>query len=181
MLEDYADTLDDKGKKYLSRIQAGSEKMARLIEDLLKLSRITRQEMDRIETDLSSKALAVISELRETGLDRNVEVSIQPGIKAFADPLLIEVVLSNMLGNAWKFTSKTGRPVSSSEPPKKEERLFTTSKITVPVLIPLMLKRCFCPFIVSTPTRSLKEQVSVSLLLSGSFADMEAVSGLKDP
>jgi len=81
--------------------------MARLIEDLLKLSRITRQEMTCIETDLCSKASSLIAEFREAGPVRDVEVDIQPGIKACVDPLLIEVVLSNLIGNAWKFTSKT--------------------------------------------------------------------------
>ena len=107
MIEDYANKLDDNGKDYLSRIQAGSEKMARLIEDLLKLSQITRQDMVRVETDLSDKASAVMLELRAGGSGRNVEVTIQPGLKAFADPRLIEVALSNILGNALKFTSKT--------------------------------------------------------------------------
>jgi len=107
MIEDYADKVDNQGKDYLSRIQTGSERMARLIEDLLKLSRVTRQDMDRIETDLSGKAAAVIAELREADSDRIVEVSIQPGLKASTDPRLIEVALSNILGNAWKFTSKT--------------------------------------------------------------------------
>ena len=65
MIEDYADKLDDAGKNYLSRIQACSEKMARLIEDLLRLSRINRQEISRIETDLSSKVSAIIEEFRE--------------------------------------------------------------------------------------------------------------------
>ena len=107
LIEDYADRLDEQGKDYLSRIQTGSEKMSRLIEDLLKLSRISRQEMDLVETDLSSKAASVIAELRETSTGRNVDVVIHPDLKASVDPRLIEVLLSNILGNAWKFTSKT--------------------------------------------------------------------------
>ena len=107
LMDDYPNELDDQGKHYLSRIQAGSEKMIRLVEDLLKLSRISRQEISLAEIDLSSQASSVIAELRQTNPGRNVEVDIQSDIKASADPRLIEVALSNILGNAWKFTSKT--------------------------------------------------------------------------
>ena len=107
IIEDYADKLDEQAKNYLVRIQNGSEKATRLIDDLLRLSRISRQDMDLIEMDLSGKASSVIADLREASPGRNVEVEIKPGLKASADPRLIEVVLSNLLGNAWKFTSKT--------------------------------------------------------------------------
>ncbi len=105
--EDYADKLDDQGKNYLARIEGGSGKATRLIDELLRLSKISRQDMDLIETDLSKKASSVIADLREASPGRNVDVEIKPGLKASADPRLIEVVLSNLLGNAWKFTSKT--------------------------------------------------------------------------
>jgi PAS domain S-box-containing protein len=105
--EDYADKLDAQGKDYLCRIQGGSEKATMLIDDLLRLSRITRQEMDRLDVDMSAKAASIVAELRESNSGRNVDVKVQPGLKASADPRLIEVVLSNIVGNAWKFTSKT--------------------------------------------------------------------------
>jgi light-regulated signal transduction histidine kinase (bacteriophytochrome) len=108
LAENYADKLDDVGNNYLGRIQTGSEKATRLIDDLLRLSRISRQDMKRVEMDLSGKALEVIADLREASPGRNVQVSIAPGLKTAADPRLVEVVLSNLLGNAWKFTSKTG-------------------------------------------------------------------------
>ncbi len=108
LAENYADKLDDVGNNYLGRIQAGSERATRLIDDLLRLSRISRQDMKRVEMDLSGKALEVIADLREASPGRNVQVRIAPGLKAAADPRLVEVVLSNLLGNAWKFTSKTG-------------------------------------------------------------------------
>ncbi len=108
LAENYADKLDDVGNNYLGRIQAGSAKATRLIDDLLRLSRISRQDMKRVEMDLSGKALEVIADLREASPGRNVQVRIAPGLKAAADPRLVEVVLSNLLGNAWKFTSKTG-------------------------------------------------------------------------
>jgi light-regulated signal transduction histidine kinase (bacteriophytochrome) len=106
--DDYNALLDEQGKDYISRILRGSEKMSKLIDDLLHLSRISRQEMQRTEVDISKMASAVAAELRESDPGRKVEVDITGGLTAFADPRLIEIVLSNLLGNAWKFTSKTG-------------------------------------------------------------------------
>ncbi len=107
LIEDYSDKVDNRGKDYLSRIQTGSEKMSRLIDDLLHLSKISRQEIVLIEVDMSRLASAVVSDLREAEPVRNVAVSIREGLVANADLRLMEIVLSNLLGNAWKFTSKT--------------------------------------------------------------------------
>lgn len=107
LVEDYAGMLDKQGMDYLARINRGSEKMTRLIDDLLHLSRISRQEMERTEIDLNKMASSMVAELREANPGRSVEVSIMEGLKASADHNLIEIVLLNLLGNAWKFTSKT--------------------------------------------------------------------------
>jgi PAS domain S-box-containing protein len=107
IVEDYAGKLDVQGQDYLNRILRGSERSTQLIDDLLHLSRISRQELDRIEIDLSKKASKVAEELREMNQGRNVEVIVQQGMTALADPRLIELALSNLLENAWKFTSKT--------------------------------------------------------------------------
>jgi|GEM_PF-1072647 PAS domain S-box-containing protein len=106
----YADKLDEKGKRYFSHICSGTEKMSRLIDDLLNLSRISRQDIQREEVNLSTIAASIVAELREVHPDRNVEIDINEGLTAIADPGLIEVVLSNLLGNAWKFTGKTEHP-----------------------------------------------------------------------
>jgi signal transduction histidine kinase len=106
VLEDYAGRLDEQGKDYLVRIHRGSEKATRLIDDLLHLSKISRQEVVRIEADISKIASSIVAELRESDPGRDVEVHIAKGLAAFADPRLIEIVLSNLLGNSWKFTSK---------------------------------------------------------------------------
>ncbi len=108
MIKDIADRLDEKGKRYLSLIHNGTGKMSRLIDDLLNLSRLSRQEIQRREVDLSSIAASTVAELREAYPDRNVEVDIKRGLTAFADPEMMEIVLSNLFGNAWKFTGKTG-------------------------------------------------------------------------
>ena len=102
-----ADKLDDKGRQYLARIHDGAEKMSRLIDDLLNLSKISRQEIRRREVNMSEMASSIVAELRESSTGRRVEVEIKEGLNAFADHGLIEVVLSNLFRNAWKFTAKT--------------------------------------------------------------------------
>jgi PAS domain S-box-containing protein len=106
LVDDYTDRLDDQGRDYLTRIKKGSEKMSQLIEDLLYLSQISRQEISRTNIDMSKLASSIVAELREAGPSRNVEVNIAEGLTAYADQRLIEIALSNLLGNAWKFTSK---------------------------------------------------------------------------
>jgi light-regulated signal transduction histidine kinase (bacteriophytochrome) len=107
MMKDTADKLDAKGKQYLSRIHHGTEKMSCLIDDLLALSSTSRQEIQRKEVNLSAIAASIVAELRKAESGRSVEVDIKGGLTAFADPGLIEIVLSNLIGNAWKFTVKT--------------------------------------------------------------------------
>lgn len=106
--EDYSERLDDRGKDYLGRIRRGSEKMTQLIDDLLNLSRISRQEISRMKIDISKMARSIVSELLEAERRRNVEIVIAEGLTTSADPRLTEIVLSNLFGNAWKFTTKTG-------------------------------------------------------------------------
>jgi PAS domain S-box-containing protein len=107
LVEDSADRLDDQGRDYLARINNGAARMSRLISDLLYLSKISRQDLSRIKIDMSKLALSVISDLRGSDPSRSVEVNIAGDALAFADPRLMEIALSNLLGNAWKFTLKT--------------------------------------------------------------------------
>jgi PAS domain S-box-containing protein len=106
MMKDIANKLEDKEKRYLSLIHDGTEKMSRLIDDLLNLSSISRQEIQRREVNVSSIAASIVVGLREAHPDRSVEVDIKEGLTVLADPGLIEIVLSNLLENAWKFTAK---------------------------------------------------------------------------
>ncbi|HTG00603.1 MAG TPA: PAS domain-containing protein [Nitrospirota bacterium] len=107
VIEDYADRLNAQGRDYLMRIQNSAEKMTALINDLLNLSRLSRQEMNLVDCDLSRLADNVVQGLRESAPGRNVEVVIGQGIHASADPNLMRVALTNLLDNAWKFTAKS--------------------------------------------------------------------------
>ncbi|MCP3137076.1 sensor histidine kinase [Pyxidicoccus xibeiensis] len=112
VLEDYGPglPLDDQGREYLERISAGGKRMATLIEDLLKLSRVTRAGIRRLPVDLSEMAREVVDNLRRQEPDRAVTVSIAPAARTTGDPHLLRLVLENLLGNAWKFTGKKAAP-----------------------------------------------------------------------
>ena len=111
LLEDYDAVLDDRGRDYLARVRRAAQTMGRLIDDLLELARITRREMVRDSVDLSVLAENVIAELREHDPDRRVIVRIQPELSVIGDEGLLRAALANLLGNAWKFTSKTTDPM----------------------------------------------------------------------
>jgi signal transduction histidine kinase len=106
LLEDYGDRLDTEGREYLERLQANVARMAGMIDDLLNLSRATRTELHRGTVDVSAIARDVVAELRAGEPDRTVLVSVADGLTAAGDADLIRLVLQNLVGNAWKFTSK---------------------------------------------------------------------------
>lgn len=107
VIEDYQTVLDETGKDYLQRVCAATERMNHLIDDLLSLSRVTRTQMQRQAVNLSKMARAIATELQETQRDRPVRFKFAEGLLADGDPHLLQVMLENLLGNAWKFTSKT--------------------------------------------------------------------------
>jgi PAS domain S-box-containing protein len=113
LLQDYADKLDDEGKRYLQRIRDASQRMGQLIDDLLKLSQITRHEFERQQVDLSALVRGIADELQARQPERKVEWIITDGLVVDADRRLLQVALTNLLSNAWKFTSK--RPTSQIE------------------------------------------------------------------
>ncbi|MCE9644922.1 MAG: PAS domain S-box protein [Chloroflexi bacterium] len=108
LLEDYGYLLDDQGQSHIQRVRAETQRMGALIDDILELSRITRAEMKKENVDLTRIAETVRARLLETNSeDRRVEIIIQDGLNAKGDPKLLDVVLTNLLGNSFKFTSKT--------------------------------------------------------------------------
>ncbi|HVV87288.1 MAG TPA: ATP-binding protein [Kofleriaceae bacterium] len=111
LLEDYGDQLDATGKDYLRRIRGGAQRMAELIDDLLRLSRVSRADFRRERVDLSAIVTTIEKDLRRTDPARAIELRTQPDVHAFADPRLVRITLENLIGNAWKFTSKTAAPV----------------------------------------------------------------------
>jgi signal transduction histidine kinase len=107
LMEQYADKLDDEGRDYLNRINKSSYRMGQLIIDLLRLSHISRQNVERMDCDLSSLASTIMNNLCESDPTRSIEVAIAAGLRAVVDPNLMKIALTNLLQNAWKFTSKT--------------------------------------------------------------------------
>lgn len=106
LLEDYADKLDSQGRDYLRRVRQASQRMGQLIDDLLKLSRVTRQELTLSNVDLTALAWQIITNLHDKQPERSVECVITPGMTVQGDARLIKIALENLLGNAWKFTDK---------------------------------------------------------------------------
>lgn len=111
LLEDCAGQLNEQGKDYLNRIRAATQRMGQLIDDLLGLSRMSRYELQREPVDLSALAISSADEVRKIWPGRQVELVVAPGLHAQGDRRLLQVVFDNLLGNAWKFTSKRERSV----------------------------------------------------------------------
>jgi signal transduction histidine kinase/PAS domain-containing protein len=110
LLEDYNDELDKEGKSYLKKISDSGELMGQLMDDLLQLSRVTRGELNMEKLDLSDLARKVVSNLLQDEPDSKVKVSITPDMTVQGDKNLLNLVLQNLLGNAWKYSSKTAEP-----------------------------------------------------------------------
>ncbi len=110
LLEDYSETLDRRAHGYLDRVRQAAQRMADLIDALLRLSKVARFPMAHVEVDLSAIAAIVAADLAESDAARTVEVTIEPGLKTQGEPQLIQIVVANLLGNAWKFTRHTERP-----------------------------------------------------------------------
>ena len=105
LLEGSADRLDAEGRDYLGRVLVNAQHLARIIDDLLGLSRVGRVEMNRTCVDLSDLAADVVADLRQADPGRNADVAIAPGVVTEGDLNLLKILLANLLGNAWKFTT----------------------------------------------------------------------------
>jgi light-regulated signal transduction histidine kinase (bacteriophytochrome) len=106
LLEDCDDQLDETAQDYLRRIRAATQRMGRLIDDLLTLARVTRTDINFAPIELSRIASSICNDLQQSQPERLVEFVVQPGLVVRGDGHLLRVVLDNLLNNAWKFTSK---------------------------------------------------------------------------
>jgi PAS domain S-box-containing protein len=107
LADEYADRLGGTGQDYVARIEAAGKQMGNLIDDLLALSRASQAEIHATSVDLSELARAAVAALRRHDADRHVEASIEDGVQVLGDEQLLRTLMENLLGNAWKFTSKT--------------------------------------------------------------------------
>jgi len=104
--KEYAAQLDERGRDYFKRVRGGATRMARLIDDMLNLSRISRQELHRGPVSLSALAREAAEELQAAEPERRVEWAIAPDISTEGDSGLLRIALQNLIGNAWKYSSK---------------------------------------------------------------------------
>jgi len=110
LVEDCSKELSEEALGYLTRVRSSTERMAQLIEDLLNLSRVSRGELAQQEVDVADLAKRVVADLRHREPKRDIEISIWDGMQAHADARLVRAALENLIGNAWKFTSKAAHP-----------------------------------------------------------------------
>jgi PAS domain S-box-containing protein len=108
LLDTYRARLDAEGQDYLQEILQNAQKMGELIDGLLSLARVTRSELRREHVNLSALAREVAGQLAAAEPARQVDLRVHEGLTADADPRLVRALLENLLGNAWKFTAKSG-------------------------------------------------------------------------
>jgi signal transduction histidine kinase len=107
LAEDFGSRLEPQALEYLQRMRDAAQRMSELIDSLLKLSRVTRYDMQAEQVDLSAMAAVVAEQLRELYPDRTLAFRVAPGMIATGDANLLRIALDNLLGNAWKYTGRT--------------------------------------------------------------------------
>lgn len=107
LLEDCGEKLDGAGKEYITRIRAASQRMGTLIDSLLHLSKVSRQDMKYSSVDLAQMAQEIVEAFRVGEPLRHVEFVCPERLMANGDRDLLRIVLENLLGNAWKYSAKT--------------------------------------------------------------------------
>ncbi|MEX2535575.1 MAG: PAS domain S-box protein [Trueperaceae bacterium] len=107
LLEEYGDTLDEKGRQYLQRVTSSASRMGELIDALLTLSQLARGELQPSRVDMSAIANEVAAALRQREPRRRADIQVAAKLVSMGDPELLETLLTNLLENAWKFTRNT--------------------------------------------------------------------------
>ena len=110
LAEEYSSALDEEARGYLDRIRTAADRMGELIDDLLKLSRISGTEVVRQPVDLGAMASEIAGELNERSAGPPVDLEVEGSVIADGDPKLLRIVMENILGNAWKFMGDQGSP-----------------------------------------------------------------------
>jgi len=110
LLQEHAPQLNETGRRHLHIVRESAQRMARIIDELLRLAQTGRAELHRMPFELSSVVQTVATQLAESEPTRRVEVTIERGVNVNADPHLLQIVLDNLLRNAWKFTGKRHHP-----------------------------------------------------------------------
>ena len=105
--EDFEEKLGADGKDSIRRMRRATRHMGDLIDDLLKLSKITRAELNLESVDLSALVASVADGLLRSEPREDLELVIAPGVEVRGDPRLLRIALENLIGNAFKFTSQT--------------------------------------------------------------------------
>jgi len=106
LIEDFYPKLNEEGRDYLLRVRKASQRMGILIDDILKLSRISRFELKRVKVNLSEIAESIVNELRQSDPLRKFEFKIQPEVYANGGEHLLKIAMNNLLENAWKYSSR---------------------------------------------------------------------------
>ncbi len=118
--QEYASVLDDNGREYIQKVRGSCHHMTEIIDNLLKLSRVIRQEMECKTVDMTASAKRIIKHLQESDPARKVNIIVEEGIEARGDQGLLGESLENLLENAWKLTNKTKSPAIEFGMIKKE-------------------------------------------------------------
>jgi light-regulated signal transduction histidine kinase (bacteriophytochrome) len=125
LAEDYGASLDAEGRAYLDQIARGARHMRELIDALLALARVSRAPVVAEPVDLSALARQAVADLRQANPERKVDVSIADDLVVRGDRPLLQVVLVNLIGNAWKFTARTdGARIEVGRDPVEESAFF---------------------------------------------------------
>ena len=107
--EECGDVIGDLGTDYLRRVRSASQRMGKLIDDILQLARMTRGDMQWSSVDMSKLANEAVDRLREADPGRQADVRVAPGMRVAGDRTLLGVLMDNLVGNAWKYTSEKDR------------------------------------------------------------------------